>query len=56
MRFVADIPGNEITKAEDMKFVPILVAVPSDDVRDGPYVYPQALTSTLKPTRRGLKR
>lgn len=41
MRFVSDIPGNEAVTAENLKFVPILVAAPSDDVRDGPYVYPQ---------------
>jgi hypothetical protein len=41
MRFVSDIPGNEPANAEGLKFTPILVAVPSDDVRDGPYVYPK---------------
>ena len=41
MRFVADIVGNEPTKSEGMQFTPILVASPSDDVRDGPYVYPK---------------
>jgi Trehalose utilisation len=41
MRFVSDIPGNESATTENLKFVPILVAVPSDDVRDGPYVYPK---------------
>lgn len=41
MRFVSDIPGNEPATTENLKFVPILVASPSDDVRDGPYVYPQ---------------
>lgn len=41
MRFVSDIPGNEGGEHEGMKFMPILVASPSDDVRDGPYVYPQ---------------
>ena len=41
MRFVSDIPGNEPATTENLKFVPILVATPSDDVRDGPYVYPQ---------------
>jgi hypothetical protein len=40
MRFVADIAGNETASAEGVKLVPILVAAPSDDVRDGPYVYP----------------
>ncbi len=41
MRFVANIPGNQPAEAEGLKFTPILVAVPSDDVRDGPYVYPK---------------
>ena len=41
MRFVSDIAGNEAANVENMKFVPILVAVPSVDVRDGPYVYPK---------------
>lgn len=41
MRFVSDIPGNEAVTTGDLKFVPILVAVPSDEVRHGPYVYPQ---------------
>jgi hypothetical protein len=40
MRFVGDIPGNKPATAGDLKFVPILVAAPSDAVRDGPYVYP----------------
>lgn len=41
MRFVADLPGNEAAEVEGSKFTPILIATPSDDVRDGPYVYPQ---------------
>ena len=41
MRFVADLPGNQPAEVDGMKFVPILVASPSDDVRDGPYVYPK---------------
>lgn len=41
MRFVKDIPGNAPAAEEGLKFTPILVAVPSDDVRDGPYVYPK---------------
>jgi type 1 glutamine amidotransferase len=40
MRFVSDITGSESTEVSRMKFTPILVASPSDDVRDGPYVYP----------------
>ncbi|NND97169.1 MAG: hypothetical protein HKN47_07565 [Pirellulaceae bacterium] len=41
MRFVADIDGNEATEVDGMKFQPILVATPSEDVRNGPYVYPR---------------
>ena len=40
MRFISDISGNEITQSDSLSFTPILVASPSDDVRDGPYVYP----------------
>jgi hypothetical protein len=40
MRFVNDIPGGEPTSTKNETFTPILVASPSDDVRDGPYVYP----------------
>lgn len=41
MRFVNDIAGNVPANVEGMKFVPILVAKPSDETRDGPYVYPK---------------
>jgi len=41
MRFVSDLPGNESSITAGTKFVPILVSSPSDDVRDGPYVYPK---------------
>lgn len=41
MRFVGDIAGDRAAAVDGMKFVPILVAAPSDDVRDGPYVYPR---------------
>lgn len=40
MRFVSDMAGNEPARVEGLRFVPILVAAPSDDVRNGPYVYP----------------
>ena len=40
MRFVGDIPGNIASQQGDLKFQPILVAEPSDAVRNGPYVYP----------------
>lgn len=41
MRFMADLVGNEAAAVEGTKFQPILVAEPSDAVRDGPYVYPK---------------
>ena len=41
MRFISDIPGNKVETVDDLKFYPILVAVASDDVRNGPYVYPK---------------
>ena len=41
MRFVHDIDGTEAKEVEGMKFQPILLATPSDTVRDGPYVYPK---------------
>jgi hypothetical protein len=41
MRFVAGIAGNKADQIDGTEFVPILVAAPSDEVRDGPYVYPK---------------
>lgn len=41
MRFVSDITGNEATTTEGLTFQPILVAGPSDEVRNGPYVHPK---------------
>lgn len=41
MRFIADLSGNQPQKIDGTKFDPILVATPSDIVRDGPYVYPR---------------
>ncbi|WP_145417398.1 ThuA domain-containing protein [Planctomycetes bacterium K23_9] len=41
MRFAAGIDGTNAAEVEGLKFTPILVATPSDDVRDGPYVYPK---------------
>lgn len=40
MRFIDALPGNELSDTSAGKLTPILVASPSDDVRDGPYVYP----------------
>jgi hypothetical protein len=41
MRFIDEVAGNEPATLENIKFTPILVAVPSDAVRNGPYVYPK---------------
>lgn len=42
MRFAEALSAEKPSKTSDgMKFWPILVAKPSDDVRDGPYVYPK---------------
>ncbi len=41
MRFISDIAGNQSSTQEQLKFTPILVAVPGDTVRNGPYVYPK---------------
>ena len=41
MRFIGGIEGNQAKKIDGTSFTPILVAKPSDDVRDGPYVYPK---------------
>lgn len=40
MRFINQLSGNETATTEAGQFTPILVASPSDEVRDGPYVYP----------------
>lgn len=41
MRFVGDGAGNQPRQVAGTKFTPILVAAPSDEVRNGPYVYPK---------------
>ncbi|MCG8653616.1 MAG: ThuA domain-containing protein [Pirellulales bacterium] len=41
MRFVGDWTGDQPEQSDTLKFVPILVAAPSAEVRDGPYVYPK---------------
>ena len=41
MRFIGDVTGNESQTIDETKFTPLLVAAPSDEVRDGPYVYPK---------------
>ncbi len=40
MRFVSDLPGDKPADVDGVKFTPILIAAPSDEVRNGPYVYP----------------
>jgi hypothetical protein len=41
MRFADEFSAEGAKEAEGMKFTPILVAKPSDAVRNGPYVYPK---------------
>ena len=41
MRFIGGVAGNTSDTIEGLKFQPILVATPPDEVRDGPYVYPK---------------
>jgi type 1 glutamine amidotransferase len=41
MRFQEGLGADAATTTETLQFWPILVAVPSDAVRDGPYVYPR---------------
>ena len=48
MRFHADIDGTKVQATDELKFWPILVATPSDAVRDGPYVYPKGPYSHIQ--------
>jgi hypothetical protein len=41
MRFSDGLAGNKPQETDRLKFWPILIAKPSDGVRDGPYVYPK---------------
>jgi len=41
MRFVDGFTADGPAEKEGMKFTPILVAKPSDETRNGPYVYPK---------------
>jgi hypothetical protein len=41
MRFAPGVSGNKAQDAAGLKFTPILVAAPSAEVRDGPYVAPK---------------
>jgi len=40
MRFAGGIAGNKPAEVAGLKFTPILVATPGEEVRNGPYVYP----------------
>ena len=51
MRFQEGIAGNEQTELEGMKFWPILMATPSDEVRDGPYVWPRGPYSHIQDSK-----
>jgi hypothetical protein len=41
MRFASNLSGDKAGESAGMKFTPILVAAPSDEVRNGPYVAPK---------------
>ena len=51
MRFISDIAGNEPAIENGVTFVPILVASPGDDVRDGPYVHPKGPYKHIEATK-----
>ncbi len=51
MRFIGDLSGNKSQTIENLKFTPILVAAPSDVVRDGPYVYPKGPYSHIQASK-----
>ncbi len=51
MRFIADNPGDQPFEEGGIKFVPILVASPSDAVRDGPYVHPKGPYKHIQATK-----
>ena len=56
MRFVNDLDGTKPVEKDGLKFTPILVASPSDDVRNGPYVYPKGPYPHIRPPRVAPKR
>ena len=51
MRFISDTAGNEPFDKNGTKFVPILIASPSDAVRDGPYVHPKGPYQHIQATK-----
>lgn len=48
MRFINNIAGNEPTDLDGMRFTPILVGIPEQKVRNGPYVYPKGPYSHIQ--------
>jgi hypothetical protein len=48
MRFITRDAGNKPEVVAGEKFTPILVAAPSDEVRNGPYVYPKGPYSHIQ--------
>jgi type 1 glutamine amidotransferase len=48
IRFIAGVSAAGASAAEGLNFVPILVASPSDAVRDGPYVFPKGPYSHIQ--------
>ena len=51
MRFHEGLEGNEDAELNGMKFWPILVANPSEDVRNGPYVWPKGPYSHIQKSK-----
>ena len=51
MRFVGDMDGTMPKEVDGLKFTPILLATPSDDVRDGPYVWPKGPYPHIKASK-----
>ena len=51
MRFISDKPGNKPFEENEIQFVPILFASPSDAVRDGPYVHPKGPYKHIQATK-----
>jgi hypothetical protein len=48
MRFITKGAGNKSEEVSGENFTPILVATPSDEVRDGPYVFPKGPYSHIQ--------
>ena len=41
MRFTGGFNAEEAREIDGVRFTPVLVATPTDETRDGPYVYPK---------------